>query len=174
MKKFCLIFLLFYALFNCKAQNNIKAEFDSLALISRAKADSVLLYFGAFKLPKLLYSISEKDYYILIKEEDGQYVDYYLTTDSLGKIEDVTRLNRTNIDDIELSQLYPFEFKNYNLEFITKMPNAKYIRGKSSYFVVKDKYGKRYGEFCLSIFTLPIPIDGQLYGYLVRRLSEQI
>ena len=73
-----------------------------------------------------------------------------------------------------MSQLNPFELQNYSSAFITKMSDAEYIRGNSSYFVVKDENGNRYGEFCLSSFTSPMPIDGKLYGYIVRRLSEQI
>ena len=37
-----------------------------------------------------------------------------------------------------------------------------------------DVYNKRFGEYCLSSFTLPIPIDGELFAYLIKHLSNEI
>lgn len=173
MKKVIVLFWVLCSSFtSCKAQSNWETVPDSLAMVSRAKADEVLIYFDTLKSPKLLYSVLDKDYYVLIKDEK-EYKEYYLTTDSFGKITEVRLLEKTKRENKELSQLNPFELQKYHSEFITKMPDADYIRGNSSYFVIKDESGKRYGEFCLSSFTLPMPIEGKLYGYLVRRLSEQ-
>lgn len=174
MKKFILSFLVLCFSFSCKAQSNWEKVSDSLAMVSRVKADEVLMYFDTLKSPKLLYSVLDKDYYVLVKDEEKKYKEYYITTDSLGKITEVRFLERTKRKNKELSRLNPFELQKYRSGFITNMPDAEYVRGYSSYFVVKDESGERYGEFCLSSFTLPMPIDGKLYGYLVRRLSEQI
>lgn len=175
MKKFLLSFLVLCSSFiSCKAQSSWEKVSDSLAMVSRAKADEVLMYFDTLKSSKLLYSILDKDYYVLVKDEEKKYKEYYITTDSLGKITEVRFLERTKRENKELSQLNPFELQKYCSGFIIKMPDAEYVRGPSSYFVVKDESGERHGEFCLSTFTLPIPIDGKLYGYLVRRLSEQM
>jgi hypothetical protein len=175
MKKFVLSFMiLFCSVIECIAQNNIEKSSDSLALVSRINADKVLMYFDTLQSPKLLYSVLDKDYYVLLGDEKS-YKEYYITIDSVGKIDEVRLLKRTKRENKQLYQLKPFEIlKHCQSEFMTKKEDAKYVRGNSSYFVVKDNDGKRYGEFCLSVFTLPIPIDGKLYGYLVRRLSEQI
>lgn len=172
MKKVIILFLVLCSSF-CWAQSSWKKMSDSLAMLSRAKADKVLIYFDTLKSPKLLYSVLDKNYYVLIKDEK-EYKEYYLTTDSLGKITEVRLLEKTKRENKELSQLNPFKLQKYHSEFITNIPNAEYLRGYSSYFVIKDKYGKRYGEFHLPVYTLPPPIDGKLYGYLIRRLSEQI
>ena len=54
------------------------------------------------------------------------------------------------------------------------MPDAQYVRGKKSYFVIKDTKGDRYGEYSLAALTLPLPIDGKLAGYLMRNLTEEM
>lgn len=174
MEKIILVFLVLCSSYSCKAQSKWEKVSDSLAMVSRVKADMVLTYFDTLKSPKLLYSVLDKDYYILVKDNKKEYKEYYITTDGLGKIAEVRLLERTKKENKELSLLNPFELQKYHSGFITKMPDAEYIRGNSSYFTIKDKSGKRYGEFCLASFTLPMPIDGKLYGYLVRRLSEQI
>lgn len=54
------------------------------------------------------------------------------------------------------------------------MPDAKFIQGYPSYFVVKDEEGKRYGEFSLSYLTVPSPINRNVYGYLIKKMSELV
>ena len=145
---------------------------DSLSMVSRVKADEVLLYFDTLKSPKLLYSVLDTYYYVIVRDEK-EYIEYYLMTDSVSKITEVRLLTRTKRDNKDLSQIKPFELQKYHSGFITEMPDAVYIRGYSSYFVIKDEKGKRYGEFSLAELTIPIPIDGNLHGYLFRRLHEQ-
>ena len=146
---------------------------DTLAITSRAKADKVLMCFDTLEYPKLLYAILDKDYYVLIKDKES-YKEYYIAIDSTGKVIELRSLKRTKRENKKLYQLKPFELQNYKTVLITMMPDATYVRGNLSYFVVKDENEKRFGEFCLSTFTLPMPIEGKLYGYLARRLSEQI
>lgn len=174
MKTVYSIILVLCISFGAKAQQDWEKVSDSLAMVSRAKSDAVLSYFDTLESPKLLYSVMDKDYYVLFKDEKNKYREYYIVTDSLGKITEIRPLERTKKEYKELSRLNPFNLQKYHSGFITKIPDAEYIRGNPSYFVIKDKNGKRYGEFCLSSFTLPMPIDGKLYGYIVRRLSDQI
>ncbi len=68
MKKVIILFLVLCSSF-CWAQSSWKKMSDSLAMLSRAKADKVLIYFDTLKSPKLLYSVLDKNYYVLIKDE---------------------------------------------------------------------------------------------------------
>jgi hypothetical protein len=167
----------------CQAQNNWQKKSDSLAMISRTKADAVLQYFDTIQAPKLLYSMEDRYFYLIIKGAPC-YKEYYVALDSLGNIERMhlikteakTKKQRKQQEQYRklLSEAEPvFDLSRYHTDFITRMPDAKYIRGVPSYFVVKDVDGKRYGEYCLSSLTLPLPIDAKLAGYLIRRLSDE-
>ncbi len=52
----------------CKAQKDWKKVSDSIAVINRAKADIVLEQFDTIQTPKLLYSIEDRYYYLIIKD----------------------------------------------------------------------------------------------------------
>ena len=62
----------------------------------------------------------------------------------------------------------------YSTELITSVPNATYVAGVSSYFVMNDENNNKYGEYSLSSLTAPCPINPNLWVYLVRELSENI
>lgn len=168
----------------CRAQNDWEKVSDSLAMVSRTKADVVLKYFDTIKVPKMLYSLEDKYFYLIIKNSP-YYEEYYISLDNSDKIKEIhsikseknTKKQRRQQKQYQklLSEAEPiFDLNKYNTNYITKIPDAEFVRGRSSYFVVKDENGKRYGEFCLPSFTLPVPLDGKLYGYLVRRLSDEI
>lgn len=72
-----------------------------------------------------------------------------------------------------LSEVQPFDFSQYQVGFKTAMPDATYISGRNSYFVVEDTNGKRYGEHRLSTVITPLPINKNLWIYLIRRLSDE-
>jgi predicted nucleic-acid-binding Zn-ribbon protein len=157
----------------CKAQNELELtnpKSDSLAIVSRAKADMVLNKFDTIKGMKLLYSLKDKDYYVVIKD-DCNYKEFYVLVDSSDRVIEMRILKSKKEDRKLFSQA--FELSKYHSNFITRMPNATYVRGEPSYFTIKDQMGKRYGEYSLSSLTLPNPIDGDLYGYLFRRIIEQ-
>lgn len=155
----------------CKAQRDKWSKMsNSLAIISRVKADTVLSKIGVIHGTKLLYSLRDRDYYLIIKV-DNCYREYYISTDSLGNLTEMRTLKSRNKDRKLMSQA--FELNKYHSGFITKMANATYLRGEPSYFTVKDETGKRYGEYSLFSLTLPSPIDGGLYAYLLRRTIEE-
>jgi hypothetical protein len=163
-------------------------------LESRAKADIVLSKFDTISGKKILYTLLDKDYYIII-QADKHYKEYVVSIDSICN---VVRIKEINTDkEIGKLQAKKFLSKNkrkllrrleediqtvreafntsqYSTELITSVPNATYVVGVPSYFVVKDADGRRYGEYSLSSITAPCPINPNLWAYLVRRLSEQV
>lgn len=182
MKKIIFFSLLLFSLGNCKAQNEVKR--DSLAIISRGKADIILSHFDTIHSTKILYSFLDKDYYVIIQENNG-YKEYYISTDSLNNILIFNEINkkgykgnkrkilkRIKEDNNTINKA--FNLENYHNGLITLVPNATYINGQPSYFVVIDKSGRRYGEYSLSAMTSPPPIDPNLWIYLLRELSTQM
>lgn len=168
----------------CVAQDDWQKVSDSMAMISRVKSDVVLEHFETNKAPKILYSIEDKYFYIIIKDSPC-YKEYFVVLNDLNEIKEVrfikyetnTKKQRRQQKQYKklLSKAEPiFDFNKYNIDYITKMPNAEYVRGRSSYFVVKDEDGKRYGEYLLPALTTPLPINANLWVYLVRRLSDEM
>ena len=49
----------------CKAQEDRGNIADSMAMVSRTKADKVLQHFDTIIAPKLLYSLDNKDFYVI-------------------------------------------------------------------------------------------------------------
>lgn len=167
----------------CKAQEHRENIADSMAMVSRSKADLVLDFFSKEQVPKLLYSLDNKDFYVIIKSNPC-YQEYYVALDSLGridkmhsvKVETKTRKQRKQQEQYQqlLSEAEPiFDLRKYHTDFITKIPDTKYTSGRYSYFVLKDIDGKRYGEYRLSAVTSPLPINASLWTYLIRRLSDE-
>jgi len=174
MKKTLIILLIIVLSNSCKAQNKSSDTFekvnDSICLSCREKADFILKQFDDIIFPKILYSLDNRDFYVIIKK-DSRILEYYISIDKNDEIK--KRILKTKNKDKEYL-LNVFDFKNYHKGFITKSKDAKYVRGKLSYFVLMDVYNKRFGEYCLSSFTLPIPIDGELFAYLIKHLSNEI
>lgn len=168
----------------CKAQNERETVSDTMAMVSRAKADTVLKYFDTIEAPKILYSLEDKYYYLIIKDTPC-YKEYYVALDSLSriskilpiKVEEKNRKQRKQQEQYRklLSEAEPiFDLSKYHTNLITRIPDAKMVAGKPSYFVVKDIDGKRYGEYSLSSVTAPLPINTNLWAYLVRKLSDEV
>jgi hypothetical protein len=184
MKIVWLTFLLVYFSLAAKAQSDWKKESDSSAIESRTKADKVLSHFDTLIAPKLLYSFEDRYFYLIVKDTPC-YKEYYIEVDSLGKLLQFHVLNEKKIMGKKqrrqaeqyrnlLCKGNPFNLSQYHSDFVIKMPEAKYISGKQTYFVVKDIESKRYGEYRLSAITIPSPMDKNLWSYLFRRLSEEI
>lgn len=174
MKRVILLSVILFFTLGCKAQKDWEKSRDSLAFVSRTKADWVLNHFKDVKSPKLLYTLSDLDYYVLIIDEKGMYKEYYVTTDQQDEKTKVMSLKCSRKRNAKISQLKPFDFSKYHLEFITNISDEKYAHGKPSYFVVKDEHGNRFGEYYLPFVTLPLPIDTNLFWYFVKRLVKQI
>jgi hypothetical protein len=190
MKKIFFIFFILAHWFYCNAQDWDKI--DSLVLVQRNKADIVLSHFDTIQGKKLLYSIQDKNYYIII-QKDNEYKEFYVTIDSICNIinlKEVENSNELKIKQTKYSNREKrkivkqiqqdikiineaFDLNQYHIGYITRLGNTKWTAGVPSYFVITDVDGRRYGEYSLSSLTLPIPIDTNLYIYLIKSLSEQ-
>lgn len=155
----------------CRTQYpTVKNKADSLSYVSRAKADLVLSHFDNVRTAKILYSISDEQYYVVLKDECC-YKEYYIHADSAGNVIE-QRLVKSTKQNTRLLQK-AFNVRNYLTKFVTKADKPSVVEGNPSYFVLKDIAGKRYGEYSLSVITSPIPIDRQLYSYLLTRLLKE-
>lgn len=169
MKIVCLIFIFL----NCSdiySSQTIGEQLDSVALISRERADVVLSSFNYPSSYKLLYSINDRDFWVIVKKET-LFKEYYVRLDESDEIL-FTRPVKSRRKDFNLLTR-AFALEMYHSNFITSLPDAKFIHGHPSYFVIKDCNGTRYGEYSLSSLTLPTPINTDVYLYLIRRLTEQ-
>jgi len=169
-KIYTMIIILLFYITCCHAQQN-EDKIDLLALMSRQKADMVLNHFDSLDEAKILYSLKDEHYYVVF-QKGNKFKEYYVHLGSTGRIREIKQLeNRIENKDI-LSKA--FDPTIYHSSFKTDMPEATYVSGVPSYFVMKDKDGDRYGEYSLSSLILPSPIEGEIYAYLTRRLSEEI
>jgi hypothetical protein len=174
----------------CYAQHDLKIISDSLAMASRAKADIILSKFDTIHHIKILYSLLDKDYYIIVQDSNS-YKEYYISIDfsnnitsyreisikdkydSLRKQGVKSRKIIKHIENENATIQKAFDLSSYNTDLITYVPNAIYVAGVHSYFVVKDENNNRYGEYSLSSFTAPCPISTELWLYLLKCLGEQ-
>lgn len=170
MSKISIMLPLLFFFISCQAQQK-EGETDSLALFSREKAYKVLSQFDSLDGSKILYSLKDEHYYVIIQKED-KYQEYYVYLDSTGSVDKIHSLESRKENRKMFSQA--FMPGKYHSGFKTNVPEATYVRGVPSYFVLKGMDGKRYGEYSLSSLTFPPPIEGDIYAYLTKRLSEEI
>jgi len=171
---------------------------DSLAMVSRAKADVVLAKFDEISGKKILYSIWDKHYYIII-QENNNYKEYIVSIDDSCNVGQFKKLNVYDgynkiykklkarkylskkkrklleySEDAKQTVENAFDTDQYSTELITLVPDAKTIGSGYSYFVLKDESGNRYGEYHLTTYTDPLPINPFLMAYFVRELSINV
>lgn len=117
-----------------------------------------------------VFSIINQNSYLILVENERNYKEYYF-----DKKENNVNLGMTYQKPNKLFNKL-FDLKSYDRKFTTfysKFYQEKddYLaRGNSTYFVVKDSIGNRYGEMRLSVFVQPIPIEAEVYLYLVNRI----
>lgn len=191
------IIILYFALVaasSCFAQYGETTRLSYSLNESRAKADTVLSRFEAISGRKMAYSLKNEDYYIII-HSDSAYKEYVVSIDSACHIVSMKKIDHDSIIENlktkrhlsgkqrkELKRLETdrqmlkeaFHMEQYNTDPITDVPNATYMDGVPSYFVIKDEYDNRYGEYCLPSITAPCPINPDLWIYLIRELMENI
>lgn len=191
---FSICFVIFCESF-CFAQNDGKGISDSLALESRTKADMVLSKFDTLSGNIILYTLRDKHYYIVFQLKDG-YKEYVLEVDDTCNIVNIKKLNldkrieetkskrRCSENDKRLLKRLEkyrqirndaFDTSQYCIGFVTVIPpNATHVGGVRSYFVMKDRDGKRYGEFCLPSWTFPCQINPSLWVFLHKNVIGDI
>lgn len=191
------IIILYFALVAasfCFAQYGETTKLSYSLNESRAKADTVLSRFEAISGRKMAYSLKNEDYYIII-HSDSAYKEYVVSIDSACHIVSMKKIDHDSIIENlkakrhlsgkqrkELKRLEAdrqmlkeaFYMEQYNTDPITDVPNATYMDGVPSYFVIKDEYDNRYGEYCLSSIIIPSLINPDLWIYLTRELVENI
>ncbi len=163
MKKLILIFVFGCISFFCPGQDNQ----DS---VSRRKADALLSKFDSLQVSKLLYCISDEHYFLVLQKKKS-YIEYYIHLDSIGGVIEKRELKSYRNKRKILKNA--FDLTKYGRGFITSIKDATIVQGNKSYFVIKDKYNIRYGEYLLSVLTSPIPINGAVYKYLLSRLLKE-
>ena len=146
-------------------------------LSSREKADRLLELFRE-NVPKVLYSLEDCYYYLIIKAFPRNK-EYYIALDSLGEIrvlyvlaERTKTAKQKKYEKLLLEAGPIFEPAYYKK--VSQSLETRTALGRSSYFVMKDANGKRFGEYCLSALTIALPINQALWIYLINRLSEEI
>ncbi len=192
MKRIIIICLTLCITSICYAQNDWKKTSDSLALISRVKADIVLSKFDSIYGSKILYSLKDIDYYIVF-QQNGHYKEYFVRVDSAcnvltfrkvdnyKELEDLkSKRSLTRRDKKRMKSLQDnlqtinnaFDMSQYSNELMTSIPNVSFIDGVPSYFVIKDEKDTRNGEYHFSSSTSPCPINPKLWIYLIKKISE--
>jgi hypothetical protein len=179
-ESYSIILILFFS-FVSKAQENWERATDSMAMFSRNKALMVLNHFDTINAPKILYSLENKYFYLIIKGVP-LYKEYYIMLDSSNNIEkiylvkakDKIKKRQKQYKKLLLKAEPIFDLNKYHTNFVTSVPNAKIAAGRQSYFVIQDVDKKRYGEYSLSTITTPLPIDINLWAYLVQKLSNEM
>jgi hypothetical protein len=181
MKESYLIILVLFFSFASNAQEKWERATDSIAMFSRNKALIVLNHFDTINAPKILYSLENQYFYLIIKDAP-LYKEYYIKLDNSNKIEKICLIKAKNkikkrqkqYNKLLLKAEPIFNLNKYHTNFVTSVPNAKIAAGRQSYFVIQDVDKKRYGEYSLSTITTPLPIDVNLWAYLVQKLSDEM
>ncbi len=191
MKRRIVLYICLCVVTLCLAQQDYKHMSDSLTLISRAKADMVLSHFDTIVGKKILYSVYDKDYYIIILTGTKLY-EYIVSTDSAGNIAKLKELDNEKLICDLLAKKYlsmkerrvfkrlakgreivikAFDLRKYlvDLSADTYLPPTKITLETPQYFVLKDSENNRYVE---DRFFSPGTsfIDLTLWGYLSREL----
>ena len=186
MKRITTFFLLFISCI-CPAQDEWERISDSLTYESRGKADVVLAKIRSNGKMVLLYSLQDKYYYVIIKQQNW-YSEFYIIMNDISSALDIIQHDHTIIneqqskkrqDKKKLKQTQweywviqrAFNLDQYSTTCTTRIPNATYIAGVPSYFVIKDENNKRYGEYSLSSITIPCPINPELWAFLQRKIQ---
>lgn len=188
------IFFAICVAWSCYSQNERSSISDSLGLASRVKADIVLSKIDTTSRRKILYSLLDMNYLIIIKQ-DCRHKEYVLQVDSVCNILVIKEINDDDIIEKLKAKKYlsrsskkhlnrlledkriieeAFNTSQYKAGFITSMPNATWIAGVPSYFVMKDENNQRCGEYSLSSITIPCPINPSLWAYLSRKLGDNL
>ncbi|MGP1464880.1 hypothetical protein [Prevotella koreensis] len=190
MKKIAIICFTFCISCFCYAQDDWKRVTDSLELESRVKADIVLSKFDTISGKKILYSLLDRDYYIIFQQKNN-YKEYFVRIDSICNVLTIKEVE--NYKEIEKLKAKKFQSRNkreslkhpqkdrqtiidaFNVnQYSTSSPDATFFAGVPSYFVMKDENNKRYGENRFSSLTAPCPINTDLWLYLIKKLIKNI
>ena len=171
MKFILLIFCGSVCLFSC-SQSLSEAD-----LISRKRAEIVLddeLISNNVKgNDHIVFSVADKNFIVLVKVEDS-FREYYI---QMADSEKIKVLNDTIVQlssELANSMFDKTKYKEGFITFNSDFYDSGYevSSGNITYFVFKDKKGRKYGESRLSILIKPNPIDSSVYTYFVKRTID--
>ena len=167
----------------------LKQDKKPFHLASRERADTVLAMFDYIKEAKLLFSINNSYFYIII-DDPVNYKEVYVffRNNKINRIHFIKNkygIIKTKYEKEllyyrknHLSKTNPFNFEQYHSGFLTDINAATaylgHNYGQPAYFVVKDKYGNRYGEVGLYSFVFGKNMDRNLIWYLNMRLGTEM
>jgi hypothetical protein len=209
MKKTFVIWCMLYWYANIFAQNHlfdiVQVDIDTIVkefpvslnhnkeipfpFLCRERADSVLSVLDYIKETKLLFSVNNQYFYIIIDDtlnykeifisfKNEKINHCYFIKNKYGliksKYEKQLMSDRKNL----LSNANPFDLKQYHNEFITDLDKAisyfGHSYGQPAYFVIKDTSGNRYGEIGLYSFVFGKNMNVNLIWYLNFRLWAEM
>lgn len=155
----------------CLGQN----ELSGFHLESRNKADFLideLIEEGHFDLSPYALLASNNTYYLIILDRGTHYSMAWVELEKNGNIK-VDKVKNIKTSNSILKKV--FDFKDYHKDFISfdsefYKNGYELASGATTYFVVKDKNGIRYGESVLSMLVSPNPIDKKIYGFMATEL----
>lgn len=168
MKGILIIFFCSFSIVACSQQLN---EADKQ---SRQKADKVVesqLKEEIEGRNHIIFSVADKDFIVLV-ENTGSYKEYYIRSIDNGEVKILKDTTLSLSGELAKKMfdktIYRDDFVTFDSDFFK--PEYEASSGNITYFVLKDKQGKRYGEARLSVFIKPNPIDSSVYSYFVERL----
>lgn len=185
MKKLILSFISILSFCLCFAQANIR---DSLLRVSRAKADFVLSAFDSLGGSKMLFSVLDREFYVIIRSKVRIY-EYYVWAEDSTSIDFIAEIDHNEeINALKQKKHLTRREKGYlkrledNVQTVINGFNTKVAlppdeeitwgSGPPSYFVLKDVNNKVLGDYRSELTVVPTPINGDLLIYLILGISE--
>lgn len=157
---------LLLTLTSCKSQ-----ELNSFEKLSRNRAEQVASYFLENEnKPYILFSLANYDYIIIV--DSGLYysesiLTYYEDQIKLVSTQKITKPNKLFDSSFDTNN-YLSGFTSITSDFFKGNEAESY--GGTTYFVMTDIEGNKYGESSLSLMVIPNPIDKKIYGYLAKKI----
>lgn len=143
------------------------------AILNRKAADSLVRTMLHDKVKDKQYVIfsSGGTNYIIGIDQGKSYLEYYIKRNTNGLASVKSKIIKKK-DSIQCKMfnrhLYKAGYITLESDFYKE--GYEVSSGNTTYFVMKDIKGERFGESALTVFIKPNPIDAGIYLYFVDRL----
>ena len=157
MKKIAIICFTFCISCFCYAQDDWKRVTDSLELESRVKADIVLSKFDTISGKKILYSLLDRDYYIIFQQKNN-YKEYFVRIDSIcnvltiKEVENYKEIEKLKINHKELSDIDNSD--NSKSDYCVMVDLSNWNEEDKKELFLYALRGINYATFILKLFKL--------------------
>lgn len=120
--------------------------------------------------PYMFFSIKNKFYYIVVKKENS-FNEFFIVLDSLNHISDFKSSIVKNPKEILEGSFNKNQFYDGFIDLNSSFYKNGYdiSDGNPTYFFFKDEDDKIYGELVLTTIIQPIPINNELYYYMMTK-----